>query len=155
MLETLIQIPGVVTAVLEGVDAEGQPLLRWAGQDQARPARAVLWMGQTIDWSACQGLRAVIACEEGDEARPILLGLLDAPPQPQEEIIVPDELAESGDESSVPDVLHLKGEKELVLECGKAKIALRADGRIKILGGYILSRSTGVNKIKGGAVHVN
>ena len=32
---------------------------------------------------------------------------------------------------------------------------LRADGRVMILGGYVLSRSTGVNKIKGGSVQIN
>ena len=169
MLETLIQSPGVVVAVLEGVAPDGQPLISWEGQHEPQPAYAVVWMGQHApDWQACKGLRAVIAFEQGDEARPILLGLLDTPPastqtpqlavepQPEQQDSNPaPPLVEPDAQAPSPDILHLESDKELVLQCGKAKIALRADGRVTILGGHVVSRSTGVNKIKGGSVHIN
>jgi hypothetical protein len=163
MLETLNQFPGVVPASIEGVDTDGQPLISWEGSPSPQPAYAVAWMGQPIDWSACRGLRAIIAFESSDDSRPVILGLLDAPP-PVELVSVPievepapaeDELVTSEDQAENPEVLNIESEKELILQCGKAKIALRADGRVMIMGGYVLSRSTGVNKIKGGSVHIN
>ncbi|MBW2740156.1 MAG: hypothetical protein JRE64_15225 [Deltaproteobacteria bacterium] len=44
--------------------------------------------------------------------------------------------------------------EEIVLRCGKASIILSRDGKIVIKGTHLLSRSRGMNKIKGGAVIV-
>ena len=51
--------------------------------------------------------------------------------------------------------LELKAEREIVLRCGKASITLTRAGKILLRGAYIFSRSTGVNKIKGGSVQLN
>ena len=49
----------------------------------------------------------------------------------------------------------LSGEEEVTLKCGKASITLTAAGKVLIKGEYVLSRSSGVNRIKGGAVQIN
>ena len=69
-----------------------------------------------------------------------MIGLLDAPPPTTQ---------------AVPETARIESRKELVIECGRAKILLRADGRIEIRGGHLVSRSSGPNKIKGGSVHIN
>jgi hypothetical protein len=51
--------------------------------------------------------------------------------------------------------LVFTGEKEIVLRCGEASITLTRAGKILLRGAYIVSRSTGVNRIKGGVVHIN
>ena len=148
--DTTEPMAGLVVAVVAGATEEGGPLVRWgAGEGTTRPARGVWMENRPDDWAACEGLCAVIGFEGGDEKRPILLGLLDAPPEAKRR--AEDETAAE----TKSEVLHLESEKELILECGKAKIALRADGRVVILGGYVLSRSKGVNKIKGGSVQIN
>ena len=43
----------------------------------------------------------------------------------------------------------------LVLRCGKASITLTRAGKVLIEGAYVLSRSTGVNRVKGGTVQLN
>ena len=53
------------------------------------------------------------------------------------------------------DHVTLTAEKEIVLQCGKSSITLTKAGKIIIRGEYLLSRSTGVNKIKGGSVQIN
>ncbi len=152
--ETQEEISGVVVAVIAGKSHNGGPLLRWGSRrDQARPAR-VIWMENPPNWSTCKGLRVVVGFEHGDEAKPILLGLLDSPPNVDEAPTEPPSEIEP-DKDAKPKILRIESEQELILECGKAKIALRADGRVVILGGYLLSRSKGVNKIKGGSVQVN
>ena len=44
---------------------------------------------------------------------------------------------------------------ELVLECGKASITLRRNGRVIVRGTYIETQSEGTNRIKGGQVQIN
>ena len=44
---------------------------------------------------------------------------------------------------------------QLVLRCGKASITLTKAGKVLIQGTYLSSRSSGVNRIKGGSVQLN
>lgn len=148
--ETFDGVSGVVVGVVDGETDDGRPLVRWGkGPRRGCPAQ-VVWMEKPPEWSVCKGLRAALAFEDGDQTKPILLGLLDSPPSgsqlPTEAQLVTE---------TKPKVLRIESEQELILECGEAKISLRADGRVVILGGYVLSRSKGANKIKGGSVQIN
>jgi len=58
-------------------------------------------------------------------------------------------------ESGNPDRLELVAEREIVLRCGEASLTLTRAGKIILRGTYLLSRSSGVNKIKGGSVQIN
>ena len=49
----------------------------------------------------------------------------------------------------------LTAEREIVLRCGEASITLTRAGKVLIKGTYVLSRSSGYNKIKGAAVDIN
>ena len=49
----------------------------------------------------------------------------------------------------------LTAEHEIVLRCGKASLTLTRAGKVLIRGTYLLSRSSGVNRIKGGSVQIN
>jgi hypothetical protein len=101
------------------------------------------------------GREVALAFEENDPVKPLILGMLqggdkygvDSPevsstPQPVE--VKVDE-----------DVLILAARKEIVLRCGKASITLTSAGKVLIRGEYLLSRSSGVNRIKGGSVQIN
>lgn len=44
---------------------------------------------------------------------------------------------------------------EIVLRCGKSSITLTKAGKVIIRGAYLLTRSSGVNRIKGGSVQIN
>ena len=45
--------------------------------------------------------------------------------------------------------------EQIVLRCGKSSITLTRSGKVIIRGAYLLNRSSGVNKIKGGSVQIN
>jgi hypothetical protein len=49
----------------------------------------------------------------------------------------------------------IEAEREIILKCGEASITLTRAGKVIIRGNYILSRSTGYNKIKGAAIDIN
>jgi hypothetical protein len=134
-----LQVPGVLVLEISGASPDGLPLVRVNPGEDPQPAQAV-WMKDVPDWAECAGKMAVVAILEGGES-PVLLGLLDPPP--------------SHSEKNSPKNLRIDSEEELVIQCGKAKIAMRADGRIEIRGGHLISRSSGPNKIKGGSVHIN
>lgn len=49
----------------------------------------------------------------------------------------------------------IDAEKEIVLRCGDASITLTSAGKVLIRGNYLLSRSAGANRIRGGSVQIN
>jgi hypothetical protein len=51
--------------------------------------------------------------------------------------------------------ISFEAENEIVLKCGKASITLTKAGKILIKGDYVLSHSSGENRIRGGAVTIN
>jgi hypothetical protein len=51
--------------------------------------------------------------------------------------------------------LIISAVEQLELRCGKASITLTRAGKVLIQGSYVSSRSTGVNRIKGGSVQLN
>jgi len=53
------------------------------------------------------------------------------------------------------DVVHIKANKGLVIECGQGTLIITEDGRIQIKGNEVLSRAKGLNRIRGAAVSIN
>jgi hypothetical protein len=51
--------------------------------------------------------------------------------------------------------VRLVAKDEIVIECGKASITLRRNGRVVVRGTHVETNSQGVNRIKGGQVTVN
>jgi Domain of unknown function (DUF6484) len=96
------------------------------------------------------GAQVVLMFDQGDPQRPLVMGILrstDGWP-----------LAASSAQVQVDfdgQRLVVNAKEQLVLRCGKASITLTKAGKVLIEGSYLLSRSTGVNRIKGGSVQLN
>ena len=141
-------LPGVLVGKLTGLAPSGLPLVDFAGNLEPGPLPA----RHTCAISAPDtGREVVLVFENHDLRRPIILGLL----QPV--------LAETAEAHLLPPVnasldgkqMTLTAENEIVLRCGKASITLTRAGKVLINGEYLLSRSNGVNRIKGGSVQIN
>ncbi|WDH50985.1 DUF6484 domain-containing protein [Pseudomonas chlororaphis] len=92
------------------------------------------------------GGQVALMFEGGDPACPLVIGRLlgaDAPPEPVASVRLDEQC------------LELSAEREIVLRCGKASITLTRAGKVIIQGAYLSSRSSGVNRIKGGSVQIN
>jgi hypothetical protein len=127
--------PGPVVARISGLAKDGGVLVDLPGVPGPVPARS------TVPVTPAEvGREGLVFFAGGDRNAPILTGLL--------------QTADARG-SSLPDVLHLEAGRELTLRCGKATLRLTADGRIVIRGADVLTRSTGNNRIKGGAVQIN
>lgn len=142
------KIHGVVVGELLALADDGcTPLVRFAGQAGTAAVRACT----SVDLRGPHMGRAVVLMfENGDPARPIVMGLLqghDAWPGHERPRSV--EIDVDGER------LVVGAKQQLVLRCGKASITLTKAGKVLIEGSYVLSRSTGVNRIKGGSVQLN
>lgn len=141
-------LPAAVVGVLIGFRDDGAvPLVLYPGQSQeaAVPARATLDLhGQHI------GRKVLLVFEGGDPSLPIITGLLHQPAAwPLATKPAQVEVEADGER------LLLNARQQLVLRCGKASITLTREGKVLIHGSYISTRSTGVNRIKGGSVQLN
>jgi hypothetical protein len=136
------RIEGVVIGVLMGFAADGAPLVVYPGN----PAEAALAARTTAVLTPEDvGREVALLFEGGDAARPLVVGRL-IRPEATPALVVRD---------GAEEVLQLTAEREIVLRCGKASITLTRAGKVLIRGEYIFSRSTGVNKIKGGSIQLN
>ena len=58
-------------------------------------------------------------------------------------------------EASTCNSTGKSGQTRWMLRCGQASFVLRRIGRVVIRGTYVETRAKGVNRIKGGSVHLN
>jgi hypothetical protein len=135
-------VVGELLALAEGT----VPLVRWPAQMTAaiRARSTVDLHGQHI------GCGVLIVFEQADPARPVVIGLLrDGAAWPLADPPAQVQVDSDGQRMVV------NAREQLVLRCGKACITLTRAGKVLIEGSYVSSRSTGVNRIKGGSVQLN
>jgi hypothetical protein len=143
-----LDFTGVIVGELVGMTEDGVvPLVIYPGQlgSGAIAARS------TVDLHGGHvGRQVVIVFDAADPRKPIVTGVI----------------REAGASTLTPEPgqveVEADGERmivtareQLVLRCGKARITLTRSGKVLIEGAYISSRSSGVNRIKGGSVQLN
>ncbi|HRB29336.1 MAG TPA: DUF6484 domain-containing protein [Nitrosomonas sp.] len=139
---------GIIVGELIGITNEGRtPLVCYPGQ----PDSAALHARSTIDLHGKHiGQQVVLMFEANDPTKPIIMGVLQGkegwPIDHQ-----PNQLEVDADGQR----MMVSAKEQLVLRCGKASITLTKAGKVLIKGSYVLSRSSGVNRIKGGSVQLN
>ena len=134
------RIDGVVVGRVVGVDGSGTTRVAFPGSpDHGFAARTT-----TRIPAEDEGREVALMFEDGDPHRPIVMGKIVSP------------LA-AGDAEATADGrrVEINAEHEIVLRCGESSITLTRAGKIIIRGEYVLSRSSGVNRIQGGSVEIN
>lgn len=142
------RLDGVVIGVLVGLNEHQQPLVVFPSnpQEKAIPARTTAQLGADD-----MGKEVALLFEQGDPKHPLIIGRLQKPDAAPTDLKdeMPVEL-EMDDEH-----LTLTAKQSITLKCGKASITLTKSGKILLRGAYLLNRSSGVNRIKGGSVQIN
>lgn len=141
-------IAGAVTARLHGFDHDDHALVSGLAQlpGEVVAARATLALRQQMI-----GEEVVVLFDEGDARRPIIIGVVQSRSIPTDTAAPDQQVSIQADD----DRFVVTAEREIVLRCGDASITLTRAGKVIIKGNYILSRSTGYNRIKGAAIDLN
>lgn len=96
----------------------------------------------------------VLTFENSDPRLPIIIGLIQDQP-----VIFPEQIVLG--KKPIRDItvdgerIVFDAKKEIELRCGKSSLIMKNDGKIVIIGTQLVSRASGVNKIKGAAVKIN
>lgn len=162
--------PGeIIIGVLVGINEQGQALINYQENVSADPVLAISTVALNPQQS---GRQVALLFADGNPEKPVIMGLihspLDAMIESFELVAETNESPEQSHEEASTDITEavddvyldgkrvvLEGKEEVVFKCGDASITLTKAGKIVIRGKYLLSRSTGVNRILGGSVQVN
>ncbi len=142
------RIDGVLLGELVAIAEEGRtPLVCYPGQ----PITTAIGACSVVDLHGAHiGKRLVLMFEGGDPLRPIVMGVLrEGNGWPLEERPGQVEVDVDGERMTV------SAREQLVLRCGKASVTLTKAGKVLIQGTYVSSRSSGVNRVKGGSIQLN
>lgn len=141
--------PAAVVARLYGFDGDDRPLV---ARVPGLPGEVVTARAAVPLLREHVGSPIVLLFEEADPHRPIVMGVLQEGRSAAAEATTrPPLVAVQAD----GDRFVLEAGREIVLRCGDASITLTRAGKVLIRGRYVLSRSSGYNRIKGAAVDIN
>ena len=157
-LETFRQIEGIRVGKIVNIDERDQVFVDYDDNQQgliaARFTRSVDI--ESLRYAEKNQVKILLAFENNDPKLPIIVdmisSLIDNNPDVDNapiEIEKPDDMFVDGKR------VIFDAKEEIVLRCGKASITLTKAGKVIIRGAYLLNRSSGVNKIKGGSVQIN
>jgi len=156
--ETLERIEGVRVGKIITIDESGQAFVDFPGNTQgpisARFTNSI--KPGMLQKTVSADRDVLLVFENNDPGLPIIINSLYS---------LVDEITESSTialETERPKDVMIDGKRvtfdakeEIVLQCGKASITLTKAGKVLIRGAYLLNRSSGVNRIKGGSVQIN
>lgn len=139
---------GVIVGELIGLTDNGRtPLVIYPDQ----PGTSAIHARTVVDiHGQHMGRSIVLMFEDGNPLSPIIMGVLrEGKGWPL--AVRPGQVEVDADHER----LVISAKEQVVLRCGKASITLTKAGKVLIEGTYVLSRSSGANRIKGGSVQLN
>jgi len=144
----LVDPSSVVIGELIGMTEEDHiPLVNFLGSPTKAPIPAL----STIQFVTDDvGTQVALLFEGGDLNKPLIIGKIqNFVKESSQDLIKQTAVVLDG------EAVVISAKKELILKCGKSSITLTAAGKLLIKGEYLSSRSTGVNRIKGGSIQLN
>ncbi|WP_299871142.1 DUF6484 domain-containing protein [uncultured Cocleimonas sp.] len=135
----------VIIGALVGIDEKNQPIIVYPDN----PIESgVVAKSTTLFTSDDVGCDVAMLFENGDKSKPLIIGKIQQPKtEPKKNSLLDIKLDDQE--------ITLSASKQITLSCGKSSITLTKAGKILIRGEYVLTRSSGVNRIKGGSVQIN
>ena len=147
MIKQQEKVDGIIIGLFVGINDAGEALVAFADN----PKETAMTARSTVGISGTDiGREVALMFENGDLKSPLIIGFIQHRSQEQKKSKKPDVSAKLDDEEIV-----LSAKNNIILKCGKSSITLTKTGKILIRGEYLLSRSSGVNRIKGGSVQIN
>jgi Domain of unknown function (DUF6484) len=137
---------GVVIGMILGFQ-DALPLVVFPGnlQEKAIPARSLTRLS-----TADLGAEVALLFEDGDRARPLIVGKLVDPLRPTSGAVDTGAVVIADGQ-----LLRLVAKERIELRVGKASLIMEADGRITLRGTDLVSHASRSNRIRGGSVNLN
>jgi hypothetical protein len=152
------RIDGVRVGNITEIDESGQVWIDYPG-NQLGPTRARFTGSidpRSLRRSEMTFQSFLLVFENGDPKLPIIIDVLrsvaEAAHEPSALIL---ETPDPKDVTIDGKRVTFDAKEEIVLRCGKASITLTRAGKVLIRGAYLLSRSSGAHRIKGGSIQLN
>ena len=150
LTETL-QAASVQLATIVAVTEDGPHVQLEPGGPSVTARLAVPITRERIDIAIADCQQTLVLFENGDRARPIIVGFIETAPAP----VQPAETRPVVEADVDGKRVRVTAQDEIVLQCGSASVTLRRNGRVIIRGTYVETRADGTNRIKGGQVQIN
>jgi hypothetical protein len=130
------------------ISNEGCPWVTCGGRSEPVRAQTLFSVESTEELQQLIGADVLVLIHDDDpDGQPIILG------QVRDSLMRPRTLRVG---QPLPDKrVVVEARDELLIKCGDSSIHLRRDGRVTTKGKHVVSRSSGVNKIKGSSVQLN
>jgi len=143
-------LPGAIVGRMLAIAPHSGPLVDFPANSSGEllPARSLVALSE-----AQIGSEVALLFEDGDATKPLILGVVQE--WNQQGGRQSDATAGPVEVKCDHESLLLSATNEITLRCGKASITLTSAGKVLIRGAYLLSRSSGVNRIKGGSIQLN
>ena len=148
----LPKLQGLVVGELVGFAPGGEPLVQFEGSPAGGPVRARMTVSVETDDI---GHAVALLFEGGDPACPLVIGRIEDRRPAAQKALRSHESGGPFQLSADGERVEIQARREIVLRVGKASITLTRAGKVLIRGVYLSSRSSGVNRIKGGSVRLN
>jgi hypothetical protein len=156
LTESLLNPGSVQLATIVSLTDEGPQVQLEPGGPSVTARLAVPVTRERIDTAIVDCQQAVVCFENGDRARPIIVGFIEAVPAPALPVDSRPAASRPFVEADVDGKrVRVTAQDEIILQCGSASVTLRRNGRVIIRGTYVETRSDGTNRIKGGQVQIN
>lgn len=144
------KLNGVVIGVLVGITDKDDLLVVYPSNPNETALKAKTTV--TLD-NTDIGKEVALMFEGGNPKQPLIIGRIQNPQEIRKPL---DDLEEEITDVEIDgEHITLSAKQSISLKCGKASITLTKAGKILIRGTYLLNRSSGVNRIKGGSVQIN
>ena len=152
------KISGTRIGSITGIDKKGLILIDFPGNTLGPlPARFVQSIKQKLlKHGVPINDKILIIFENDDPGLPIIIdAICDTLDDQAESDAVAFQVQETEDVTIDGRRVTFDAKEQIELRCGKSSIILTRAGKVLIHGAYLLSRSTGANRIKGGSVQLN
>ena len=152
------KISGTRIGSITGIDKKGLILIDFPGNTLGPlPARFVQSIKQKLlKHGVPINDKILIIFENDDPGLPIIIdAICDTLDDQAESDAVAFQVQETEDVTIDGRRVTFDAKEQIELRCGKSSIILTRAGKVLIRGAYLLSRSTGANRIKGGSVQLN
>lgn len=150
-----LTIEGCRIGTIAGMTQNGALLVTFSGNQRGPlEAKTTASARERLGKENAVGKEVLLMFESNDPALPVVV---DALYSAIDHVLETTEVNIKRPDHAVVDGKRIKfdAKEEIVLQCGEASITLTSAGKVLIKGEYLLSRSNGVNKIKGAKVAIN